>query len=58
MQQLIDNVESMFLCGKKSMKKIKLKICGMKYSENIQEITTLKPDYLGFIFWGEIKSKI
>ncbi len=33
------------------MKKIKLKICGMKYPENIQEIAALKPDYLGFIFW-------
>lgn len=35
------------------MKKIKLKICGMKYSENIQEIAVLKPDYLGFIFWDK-----
>ena len=35
------------------MKKTKLKICGMKYSENIQEIATLKPDYLGFIFWDK-----
>ncbi len=30
---------------------MKLKICGMKYSENIQEIAQLQPDYLGFIFY-------
>lgn len=29
----------------------------MKYSENIQEITTLKPDYLGFIFWEKSSRK-
>lgn len=33
------------------MKNIKLKICGMKYPENIVEISALQPDYLGFIFW-------
>jgi len=30
---------------------MKLKICGMKYSGNIQEIAQLRPDYLGFIFY-------
>ncbi|WP_130736218.1 phosphoribosylanthranilate isomerase [Flavobacterium sp. J27] len=30
---------------------VKLKICGMKYPENIEDICTLNPDYLGFIFW-------
>ncbi|WP_339838774.1 phosphoribosylanthranilate isomerase [uncultured Flavobacterium sp.] len=35
------------------MKKIKLKICGMKYSNNIEEIASLKPNYLGFIFWNK-----
>lgn len=30
---------------------MKLKICGMKYTENIQEVATLQPDYLGFIFY-------
>ncbi|AWM14819.1 N-(5'-phosphoribosyl)anthranilate isomerase [Flavobacterium sediminis] len=29
----------------------KLKICGMKDPENIQEIAALLPDFLGFIFW-------
>lgn len=37
------------------MKNIKLKICGMKDSENITEISTLQPDYLGFIFWEKSK---
>ena len=30
---------------------MKLKICGMKYSENIIEVGALLPDYMGFIFW-------
>ncbi|MCK0126029.1 phosphoribosylanthranilate isomerase [Gelidibacter sp. F2691] len=30
---------------------MKLKICGMKYQENIAEVATLQPDYLGFIFY-------
>jgi phosphoribosylanthranilate isomerase len=30
---------------------MKIKICGMKYSENILEVSQLLPDYLGFIFW-------
>lgn len=30
---------------------MKIKICGMKYLENIQEIARLQPDYLGFIFY-------
>ncbi len=30
---------------------IKIKICGMKFPENIYEIASLKPDYLGFIFY-------
>lgn len=29
---------------------MKLKICGMKYEDNIIEVATLQPDYLGFIF--------
>lgn len=29
---------------------LKLKVCGMKYEENIRELANLKPDYLGFIF--------
>ena len=32
-------------------KTMKLKICGMKYPENILEVGSLLPDYMGFIFW-------
>ena len=31
--------------------KMKLKICGMKYPDNILEVGSLLPDYMGFIFW-------
>lgn len=30
---------------------MKLKICGMKYPDNILEVGLLLPDYMGFIFW-------
>lgn len=30
---------------------MRLKICGMKYTENILEVGSLLPDYVGFIFW-------
>lgn len=30
---------------------VKIKICGMKYPENMEEIALLQPDYLGFIFY-------
>ncbi|WP_310379878.1 phosphoribosylanthranilate isomerase [Flavobacterium sp.] len=30
---------------------MKLKICGMKYTDNILEVGSLLPDYMGFIFW-------
>nr|WP_309756045.1 phosphoribosylanthranilate isomerase [Flavobacterium sp.] len=32
---------------------MKLKICGMKYPDNILEVGSLLPDYLGFIFWEQ-----
>mgnify|MGYP006179352381 CR=1 FL=1 len=35
--------------------KLKLKICGMNNLENIQEISTLQPDFMGFIFWEPSK---
>jgi len=34
---------------------MKLKVCGMKYIENIQEVAALRPDYLGFIFYEKSK---
>jgi phosphoribosylanthranilate isomerase len=30
---------------------MKLKICGMKFPENILEVGALLPDFIGFIFW-------
>ncbi|WP_432710313.1 phosphoribosylanthranilate isomerase [Pedobacter sp.] len=30
---------------------LKLKICGMRDPENIKDVVSLKPDYLGFIFY-------
>jgi phosphoribosylanthranilate isomerase len=30
-----------------------IKICGMKYPENILEVGALLPDYMGFIFWAK-----
>jgi phosphoribosylanthranilate isomerase len=30
---------------------MKIKICGMKYPENMLEVGSLLPDYMGFIFW-------
>jgi len=30
---------------------MKLKVCGMKYDENIQAVASLQPDYFGFIFY-------
>jgi len=34
---------------------MKLKVCGMKYVENIQQVAALHPDYLGFIFYEKSK---
>lgn len=30
---------------------VAIKICGMKYPDNILEVGSLLPDYMGFIFW-------
>ncbi len=30
---------------------MKIKICGMKYADNLQAIAALQPDYLGYIFY-------
>jgi phosphoribosylanthranilate isomerase len=34
---------------------MKLKVCGMKYVDNIRQVAELKPDYLGFIFYERSK---
>ncbi len=30
---------------------MKIKVCGMRYRDNLIEVAALKPDYLGFIFY-------
>ncbi|MDB9754926.1 phosphoribosylanthranilate isomerase [Winogradskyella sp.] len=32
---------------------MKLKVCGMKYKNNIEAVASLQPDYLGFIFYSK-----
>jgi phosphoribosylanthranilate isomerase len=34
---------------------MKLKICGMKYEDNIKSVAELQPDYMGFIFYEKSK---
>ena len=34
---------------------MKLKVCGMKFPENISEIESLEPDFMGFIFYKKSK---
>jgi phosphoribosylanthranilate isomerase len=34
---------------------MKIKVCGMREIENISELMTLKPDYIGFIFYDKSK---
>jgi phosphoribosylanthranilate isomerase len=31
---------------------MKIKVCGLRYPENIKAVTGLSPDYMGFIFYG------
>ena len=33
----------------------KLKVCGMKYPDNIRKLSELKPDFIGFIFYDKSK---
>ena len=32
---------------------MKLKVCGMKYQDNMEQVAALQPDYLGFIFYDK-----
>jgi phosphoribosylanthranilate isomerase len=34
---------------------LKIKVCGMKFHENIMQLVDLKPDYIGFIFYKASK---
>ncbi len=49
----------------KANKTIRLKVCGMRESENIRQVASLVPDYMGFIFYkpskryaGEVLDKV
>lgn len=37
------------------MKKIQVKVCGLREPDNIQQVAALAPDYLGFIFYRKSK---
>lgn len=32
---------------------MKIKVCGMKYKDNIEAVAALQPDYMGFIFYDK-----
>ena len=34
---------------------MKLKVCGMRQTENVAALASLQPDYMGFIFWEPSK---
>ena len=34
---------------------MKIKVCGMKFSDNIREVAALHPDFMGFIFYKKSK---
>ncbi len=34
---------------------MKIKVCGMRHSDNIKELVKLSPDYIGFIFYKKSK---
>jgi phosphoribosylanthranilate isomerase len=37
------------------MKALKIKVCGMKQKGNIEQLVSLNPDYIGFIFYPQSK---
>lgn len=47
------NNDKLFPLGENAdrQKGLKLKVCGMKYPDNILEVASLQPDYMGFIFY-------
>ena len=48
-----NKVSTFFPSGENTdrQKGLKLKVCGMKYKDNIEAVANLQPDYLGFIFY-------
>jgi phosphoribosylanthranilate isomerase len=49
----LNNVSTFFPSGENAdrQKGLMLKVCGMKYKDNIEAVAHLQPDYLGFIFY-------
>ncbi|PDS24880.1 phosphoribosylanthranilate isomerase [Flavobacterium branchiophilum] len=47
----MSNLVTPFFNFPKEKSEVRLKICGMKYPDNILEVGSLLPDYMGFIFW-------
>lgn len=43
--------QSIFSISGRASEGLRLKVCGMKYQDNIQQVAALQPDYLGFIFY-------
>lgn len=39
-------------------KPLKIKVCGMKYAQNILEVKKLLPDFMGFIFYEKSKRRV
>jgi phosphoribosylanthranilate isomerase len=37
---------------------MKIKVCGMKFPENIRQVADLHPDYMGFIFYAKSKRNV
>jgi len=35
------------------MKELRIKVCGMKYPSNIEEVAQLRPDFMGFVLYKE-----
>jgi len=50
-----ENKPTIPVCSLLGKQGLLLKVCGMKYVENIQDVAALKPDYLGFIFYEKSK---
>lgn len=44
-----------FAQNRKEMNQVKMKVCGMRDSDNIKELLRLQPDYMGFIFYEKSK---
>lgn len=48
-----DNNYAQTLVAPAKQTKLQIKVCGMKYQDNIKNVAELQPDYLGFIFYKD-----